>query len=104
MKGLSEASRHLSSENRQKLFHCIKRDISGTMMRYFTEKDSGYRSLHSCGFSDEDIAVIWDRVMLPKVCEANRIMEVSGLAPLFPDPSDSYATSLRYMELTMEEK
>lgn len=99
MRKLDDLEAGLPIEDRQKLFHCLKREISETMMRYFLEKETGYPSFHSCGFTDDQIQKIWDEVYSEKICEANDIMVKNGRAPLFFDPSDSYRSAKEYFSL-----
>lgn len=102
MRKLEYLEEGLPIEDRQKLFHCLKRDISETMMRYFLEKETGYPSFHSCGFTDEHIRSIWDNGYFEKVCIVNDIMTKHGRAPLFTDPSDSYRSAKEYFSLFTE--
>ena len=82
----------LPIETRQKLHHLLYREISRTMMGYFSEKEEGYPSFRSMSFTDEDIARYWE-VIKEKILEANLIMEEEGRGPLFTDPADSLRTA-----------
>ena len=80
----------------------MKTENSQTMMKYFTEKDSGYPSFRSCGFTEDQIKLIWEQNFYEKLCTVNHIMETNERPPLFSDPSDSYRSAKEYFHL-MEE-
>ena len=82
---------------KQELFDHMYRGISETMMKWFREKPEGYPSLHKCGFSDDDLQLIFD-AYVPKFEKANRIMAEYGRAPLFSNPHDAYQSGVEYEE------
>ena len=83
---------------RQRLHHLLYREISGTLMAYFREKEEGYPAFRSMAFTEEDIEKYWD-VVKERCREANRIMEAEGRGPLFSDPDDSLLTAREYRAL-----
>lgn len=91
----------LPIEVRQKLFHHMKDEISPTMIRWFLEKDDGYPSFHSCGFSDDNIASI-GATYVEKFELANQVMADNERPPLFSDPHDSYKSAQEYMRIMQE--
>ena len=100
-KALDYYMKGLSIEARQKLFYHMKTEISGTMIRWFLEKEAGYPSFHSCGFSDDEIELIGESYAAKFEC-ANRVMADNGRPPLFSDPHDSYLSAQEHTELMKE--
>lgn len=92
----------LSIEVRQKLFYHMRREISQTMVRWFLEKEDGYPSFRSCGFSDDEIELI-GASYAQKFEHANQIMVDNGRPPLFSDPRDSYKSAQEYTEIMKEQ-
>ena len=86
---------------RQKLFYHMKAEISGTMIRWFLEKEDGYPSFRSCGFSDDEIELI-SETYAEKFEHANQIMAENGRPPPFSDPHDSYRSAHEHAELMKE--
>ena len=99
MRKLDYLEKGLSIEDRQKLFSYLKTDISETMMKYYLEKEIGYPSFHSCGFTDENIRLIWDDTFYEIICKINHIMTRNDRSPLFAHPSDSYKSATDYFDL-----
>ena len=91
----------LPIEVRQTLFYHMKTEISGTMIRWFLEKEDGYPSFRSCGFSDDEIELIGETYVV-KFEHANQIMADNGRPPLFSDPHDSYQSAQEHAELMKE--
>lgn len=83
---------------RQRLFDFMKNEISETMMRWFLEKDDGYPSLHSCGYSDDEIKIICESCA-PKFELVNQMMAERGRAPLFTNPHDACLSAFEHTEL-----
>ena len=83
---------------RQALFHHMSSEINETMVRWFLEKEDGYPSFHSCGFSDSEIELIGE-TYAEKFEHANRVMADNGRPPLFSDPHDSYRSAREHTEL-----
>lgn len=83
---------------RQALFHHMSFEISETMVRWFLEKEDGYPSFRSCGFSDEEIGLIGE-TYAAKFEHANQVMAENGRPPLFGDPHDSYWSAREHTEL-----
>ena len=100
-KALDYYMKGLSIEVRQKLLYHMKTEIGGTMIRWFLEKEAGYPSFHSCGFSDDEIELIGESYAAKFEC-ANRVMADNGRPPLFNDPHDSYKSAQEHAELMKE--
>ena len=83
---------------RQELFCYLRYDISETTIRWFLEKETGYPSFRSCGFSDDDIELIGESYV-EKFEHPNRIMAEHGRPPLFSDPHDPFKFAQQYEEL-----
>ena len=88
----------LSIYARQDIISYCRNEISETMMRYFLERDDGYRSFHSCGFNDEQIKIIGENYA-PKFIKVNELMQMNGRPPLFQNPYDSYGSAKQYFHL-----
>ena len=91
----------LPIEVRQAIFDKFRNDISPTMMKYFLERDSGYESFKSMGFSPENIAAIGE-MYSHKFEEINGIMTDNEREPLFSTPSDSFVSAQEYVEIFRE--
>jgi len=85
----------------QELFHHMSSEISETMIRWFLEKEDGYPSFRSCGFSDGEIELIGE-TYAEKFEHANQVMADNGRPPLFGDPHDSYRSAREHAELMKE--
>ena len=88
----------LSIQVRQHLLHHMRSELSPTMLKYFRERDEGYPSFRSCGFSDDNIQTICESYV-PKFAHANQVMEENGRPPLFSDPHDVYRSATEHAEL-----
>ncbi len=102
-KALDYYMKGLPIEVRQKLFYHMKTEISGTMIGWFLEKENGYPSFRSCGFSDDEIELIGERYA-EKFEHANQIMADNERPPLFSDPHDSYRSAQEHTELMKERR
>ena len=91
----------LSIEVRQALHNHMSREISETMVKWFLEKQDGYPSFRSCGYSDGDIELIGE-AYAQKFEHANKIMADNGRPPLFGDPHDSYRSAQEHAEMMKE--
>ena len=100
-KALDYYMKGLPIEVRQKLFYHMKTEISGTMIGWFLEKENGYPSFRSCGFSDDEIELIGE-TYAEKFEHANQIMADNERPPLFSDPHDSYQSAQEHAELMKE--
>ena len=100
-KALDYYMKGLSIEVRQKLFYHMKTEISETMVRLFLEKEDGYPSFRSCGFSEDEIELIGE-TYAEKFEYANQIMADNGRPPLFSDPHDSFRSAQEHAELMKE--
>ncbi|MDO5117595.1 MAG: hypothetical protein Q4D34_03830 [Eggerthellaceae bacterium] len=88
----------LSIDARQHLFMYFKMEISDMMIKCILERDDGYPSFRSCGYTDDNIA---------KICETyserfrypNDFMEKHDRPPLFTDPNNAYISSREYVEI-----
>jgi len=88
----------LPADVRQELFCYLRYDISETTIKWFLEKEAGYPSFRSCGFSDRDIELIGESYV-EKFEHPNEIMAAHGRPPLFSDPHDSFGSARQYEEL-----
>ena len=62
------------------------------------EKEKGYPRFRSVGYSDEDIVShLWKKSA--HFQRVNELMVKNGRPPLFAAPADTYACSLRYVEV-----
>ena len=100
-KALDYYMKGLPIEVRQKLFYHMKTEISGTMIGWFLEKENGYPSFRSCGFSDDEIELIGE-TYAEKFEHDNQIMADNERPPLFSDPHDSYLSAQEHTELMKE--
>ena len=82
----------LPIEVRQTLFYHMKTEISGTMIRWFLEKEDGYPSFRSCGFSDDEIELIGETYVV-KFEHANQIMACSATRMIPTSPLRSTRSS-----------
>ena len=94
-RALSFFMKGLPTDVRQRLFACFKNDISDIMIKHFLEKEDGYPSFRSMGFTDEDIRLVGDSYAR-KFAHLNENMVGNGRPPLFSDPSDSYTSAQEY--------
>lgn len=100
-KALDFYTKGLPIEVRQPLLFYLKREISETMVKWFLEKERGYPSFRSCGFSDDDIRLI--SASYAKHFEhANDIMSANGRPPLFSNPHDSFLSAREHAALMQE--
>lgn len=87
----------LPFDSRQEIFKALE-DVHTGAVRKMLEKEEGYPSYRSIGCTDEDI-----ESQLQKGSErfrrVNELMIKNGRPPLFADPLDTYACSLRYVEI-----
>ena len=87
----------LSIDARQRLFDHMDRGISATMIEWFLEKEEGYPSFRSCGFSNDQIKSIGE-AYVAKFEYPNQVMADNGRPPLFGDPHDSFRSAREYVE------
>ena len=97
-KALDYYMKGLPAEVRQALLHHMKTEVSETMVRWFLEKEDGYPSFRSCGFSDSEIDLIGG-AYAEKFEHANRVMADNGRPALFSDPHDSYRSAREHAEI-----
>ena len=97
-KALDYYMKGLPAEVRQALLHHMKTEVSETMVRWFLEKEDGYPSFRSCGFSGSEIDLIGG-VYAEKFEHANRVMADNGRPALFSDPHDSYRSAREHAEI-----
>lgn len=99
-KALDFYMKGLPIDVRQAMHDYLRNEISETMIGYLLERDFGYPSFRSMGFSDDDILLIGEsyaeRFRFP-----NQLMIENGRAPLFSDPDDPYRSALEYREMWM---
>ena len=97
-KALAYYTKGLSIEVRQKLFYHLNREISRTTIKYFLEKEDGYPSFRSMGFSDNDIRLVCDSYF-EKFEHANQMMAECSRPPLYSNPHDSFQSAQEHIEL-----
>ena len=97
-RALSYYTKGLSIDVRQRLFDYLKNDINSIAIKYFLEKEEGYPSFRSMGFTDDQIQLMCDSY-IEKFEHANRIMAENGRPPLFADPRDSFQCAKKHVEL-----
>ena len=88
----------LSIEVRQNLFMYFKLEISDTMIKYLLERDDGYPSFRSCGFTDDNIAQIGE-MYSERFLHINDVMAKNSRPPLFSDTNDAYTSAREYVEI-----
>ncbi|MBQ6707100.1 MAG: hypothetical protein IJN07_06325 [Clostridia bacterium] len=87
----------LPFDARQEIFNSLE-IVNVLAVEKMLEKESGYPRFRSVGYSDEDIASHL-RKKSRHFERVNELMVKNGRPPLFADPSDTYACSLRYVEV-----
>ena len=89
--------KNLPFDSRQEIFSALER-INVNAVEKMLEKEKGYPRFRSVGYSDEDIASHLRKKAL-HFERVNKLMIKNGRPPLFADPSDTYESSLRYVEI-----
>lgn len=89
--------KNLSFDARQEIFDALEK-VNVLAVEKMLEKESGYPRFRSVGYSDGDIASHL-RKKAQHFARVNELMIENGRPPLFDDPSDTYNSSLRYVEL-----
>ncbi len=89
--------KHLPFDARQEIFGALEK-VNVLAVEKMLEKEAGYPGYRSIGYSDEDIAHHLRKKSL-HFERVNELMVKNGRPPLFADPSDTYACSLRYVEI-----
>lgn len=89
--------KNLPFDNRQEIFKALE-DIRAVAVEKMLEKEEGYPSYKSAGYTDEDIAIQLQKGTV-RFCRVNELMIKNGRPPLFADPLDTYQCSLRYVEI-----
>jgi hypothetical protein len=97
-RALSFYMKGLAIDVRQLLFFRFKNDISDIMIKHFLEKEDGYPSFRSMGFTDDDIRLVGESYAR-KFAHFNEIMIENGRPPLFSDPNDSYTSAQEYQRI-----
>jgi hypothetical protein len=86
----------LSFDARQEIFKGLD-NINPIRVEELLEKEQNYTSFRNKGFSDEDIMKALEQSS--RDFEAvNNIMTENERYPLFDEPSDTYKSSLQYVE------
>lgn len=88
----------LSIDARQEIYNKFNESVSPTMMKYFLEKEEGYTSFKSSGYTDEEIAQV-EEMYSHKFEEINQMMEDNEREPIFSNPADSYVTAQEYVDI-----
>lgn len=89
--------KNLPFDARQEIFAALER-VNVLAVEKMLEKEAGYPRFRSVGYSDEDIAHHLSKKSL-HFQRVNELMIKYGRPPLFADPSDTYESSLRYVEI-----
>lgn len=89
--------KNLPFDARQEIFKALER-VNVLAVEKMLEKETGYPRFRSVGYSDEDIASHLRKKSL-HFERVNELMVKNGRPPLFADPSDTYESSLRYVEI-----
>lgn len=89
--------KNLPFDARQDIFNALEKINVGAVEKML-EKDIGYPRFRSVGYSDEDIASHL-RKKSAHFQRVNELMIKNGRPPLFDDPSDTYESSCRYVEI-----
>jgi len=87
----------LPFDARQEIFSALEK-VNVLAVEKMLEKEAGYPGYRSIGYSDEDIASHLRKKSL-HFERVNELMIKNGRPPLFADPSDTYACSIRYVEI-----
>ena len=89
--------KNLPFDARQEIFDALE-EINVNIVKKMLEKESGYPGFRRIGYTDEDIASQLRKGTL-RFERVNERMIQNGRPPLFTDPSDTYESSLRYVEI-----
>ncbi len=89
--------KHLPFDTRQEIFAALDK-INPLTIKKILEKDKGYPTYRSIGYTDENIANQL-RKMNVRFQNVNELMVKNGRPPLFADTTDTYACSLRFVEI-----
>lgn len=89
--------KNLPFDARQEIFNALEK-VNVLAVEKLLEKEKGYPRFRSVGYSDEDIASHLKKKSL-HFQWVNELMVKNGRPPLFADPSDTYESSLRYVEI-----
>ncbi len=87
----------LPFDARQEIFNALEK-VNVLAVEKMLEKEEGYPRFRSIGYSDEDIASHLRKKSL-HFEHINELMIKNGRPPLFTDPTDTYESSLRYVEI-----
>lgn len=89
--------KNLPFDARQEIFNALEK-INVCAVEKMLEKENGYPRFRSVGYSDEEITAH----LLKKSAQFQRVNELmikNRRPPLFDDPSDTFESSLRYVEI-----
>ena len=89
--------KNLPFDARQEIFNALER-VNVCAVEKMLEKEKGYPRFRSIGYSEEDIASHL-RKKSGHFQAVNDLMVKNGRPPLFVDSSDTYESSLRYVEI-----
>lgn len=89
--------KHLPFDARQEIFSALGK-INVLTIEKILEKEDGYPSYRSIGYSDEDIANQL-RKMTIRFQNVNELMIQNNRPPIFADPTDTYHSSIRFVEI-----
>lgn len=91
----------LPMDIRQEIFRRMD-DVNIIRVYELMEKNNNYKSFHEIGYSDcEIIKVLQESAR--DFAAVNEVMVKNGRPPLFKEPSDTYESSKRYLELLKRE-
>jgi len=89
--------KNLPFDARQEIFDALG-DITTSAVEKMLEKEDGYPAYRSVGYTDDDI-LSQLRKGTARFQRVNELMVKNRRPPLFADPSDTYESSLRYVEI-----
>ena len=89
--------KNLPFDARQEIFYALER-VNVLEIEKMLEKEAGYPRFRSVGYSDEMIASHLKKKSL-HFARVNELMIKNERPPLFDDPFDTYACSIRYVEI-----
>ncbi|MBO5060452.1 MAG: hypothetical protein J6C82_06030 [Clostridia bacterium] len=87
----------LEFDRRQELFAAIER-INASKIEKLLEKNMGYPIYRSMGLTDEEIKH-QEEIGTKRFMRVNELMTLSGRKWLFPEPDDTYKSSVAYVHL-----
>ena len=90
--------KNLPFDARQEIHKALER-INPRAVEKMLEKNEGYPSYRSMGYTEENIAHQL-QIHIQRFQYVNDLMIKNNRPPLFDDPTDTYESSKRYIEIT----